>query len=109
MAIQIKGFADSPPKNEEKLGPWILVGTLAGGDPLDLYAIVYVSRPPQHFRYFIATRRELDAVKNRPSTKPRKKAGEPYSTKFTSDGVRWYDLRLFENAWEKLAHDCVPA
>ena len=109
MAIQIKGFADPPPKDEDKLGPWILVGNLAGGDPLDLFAVVYVSRPPERFRYFIATRGELEGVKNRPSVKPRKKPGEPYSSKFSSDGVRWCDMRRFENAWEKLAHDCVAS
>jgi|SRR5208282_564549 len=109
MAIQVKGFADPPPKDPERFGPWILVGALAGGDPSDLFVVVHVPRPPEHFRYFIATRGELDAVKNPPPAKPRKKAGEPYSSKFSSDGVRWCDMRRFENAWDKLAHDCAAS
>jgi hypothetical protein len=73
--VQVKGFSDPPPKNPERFGPWTLVGSLAGGEPSDLFVVVHVPRPPEHFRYFIATRNELDAVKNPPPAKPRKKPG----------------------------------
>src|SRR5260370_29574346 len=52
VPIQIKGFANPPPKNPTALGPWILAGTLAQGDPHDLFVVVHTPQPERRFRFF---------------------------------------------------------
>jgi hypothetical protein len=58
VPFQVKGF-----KNK---GSDILVGRLAlnASNARDLFGIVYVSNPPNCFEFFIATREELDSIKN---------------------------------------------
>ena len=100
FAIQIKGTGQRPPKDQDARGPDILVGRLAAGLPTDLFAIVYTPSvsysvtpaPGTPFRFFIATRQELDAVKN---------SGKPQPD-FTSDWVKYPDIHQFENCWNKL-------
>ncbi len=100
FAIQIKGTEQRPPQDPEARGPDILIGKLVAGGPTDLFAIVYTPaatygaapQPGTPFRFFIATRQELDAIKN---------PGKPQQS-FTSDWVKYPDISPFENCWNKL-------
>jgi hypothetical protein len=100
FAIQIKGTVQRPPKGSNARGPDVLVGKLAAGQPTDLFAIVYTPavtygvtpQPGMPFRFFVATRQELDAVKS---------PGKPQQN-FTSDWVKYPDIYAFENCWNKL-------
>ena len=99
FAIQIKGSEQAPPQKPTARGPDVLVGKLAAGAPTDLYAIVYAPPltfgPPRKgtpFRFFIATRQELQPIKN---------PGKPQQN-FSSDWVKYPDIHQFEDCWNKL-------
>ena len=92
FAIQVKGFAQGPPKRKGK-GTAIIPGKLAGGDPGDFFVLVYVPSPPKPFEFFIATRQELQGIKN--------PDGPPVGT-FTSDYFYYPQIAPFRDAWAKL-------
>jgi hypothetical protein len=100
FVLQIKGTENGPPRNPQAAGPDILVGNLNAGKLSDIFIIVYApfvpyasgGNPSKAFRFFIATRQELQAVKN---------PGKPYP-KFTSDWVKYGGIYPFEDSWDKL-------
>jgi hypothetical protein len=78
--LQVKGFGSPPPKRPGAQGTAILVRNLSKGIPSDFFALVYVPVPPAPFEFFIATRRDLQNVKN---------LGGPAKSGFTSDWLYW--------------------
>ena len=81
--IQVKGF---------KSRGDVLTGKLDPGNCDELFCIVHVSKAPSPLEFFIATRGELNRIKN---------PGKP-QPKFRSDWVRYRDLLGFRDAWHKL-------
>jgi hypothetical protein len=100
FVLQIKGTQYGPPKKPLGIGNDILVGKLQTGKLTDLFVIVYAplakyapsANRGQPFRFFIATRQELRAIKN---------PGRP-QPQFTSDWVRYGGIYPFEDRWDKL-------
>jgi hypothetical protein len=85
----VKGFQSRPPKKAGAWGTAILPGSLDGGNPGDFFALVYVPPTPEAFEFFLATRQELEGIKNR---------NGPAAAKFTSDWLYYPDLIQFRDA-----------
>jgi len=100
FVLQIKGTQGRPPQTPQAHGPDILVGKLQTGKLTDLFVIVYTppaayaggQNPGKPFRFFIATRQELQAIRNPGKQQP----------KFTSDWVKYPGISRFEDRWDKL-------
>jgi len=100
FVLQIKGTQYGPPKKPQGIGDDILVGKLQTGKLTDLFVIVYApvakyalgANRGQPFRFFIATRQELQAIKN---------PGKQHK-QFTSDWVKYGGIYPFEDRWDKL-------
>src|SRR2546426_10131379 len=98
--LQIKGTQGRPPQKPQAHGPDTLVGKLQTGKLTDLFVIVYTppaayaggQNPGKPFRFFIATRQELQAIRNPGKQQP----------KFTSDWVKYPGISRFEDRWDKL-------
>ena len=94
------GPAKKPTTKQGAVGTVVFVGELHDGLPTDLFIIVHT--PPAKFMttsnlgkpflFYIATRQELQAIKN---------PGKP-QPKVTSDWVSYRDLKQHENCWNKL-------
>jgi hypothetical protein len=54
--VQVKGFSWNKPKRKTTNGNYVLIKDLNAGDKHDIIIIVYVSRSPEPFEFFIAKR-----------------------------------------------------
>lgn len=92
FAVQVKGFQNRPRK-AEAAGTAIPLGKLDRGDSSDIFTLVYVPQSPEAFEFFVATRHELQGVRN---------SGGPPTGGFTAHYVYYRDIVSFRNSWDKL-------
>jgi hypothetical protein len=99
LSFRVKGTQYGPFQKPKSIGADILVGRLQAGNPSDLFVIVYTPRmkyaPARNqgrpFRFFIATRQELQAIKDPDKQQPN----------FRSDWVNYGGLYPYEDCRNK--------
>ena len=100
LSFRLRALKADHPRSHRPTVPNILVGKLQTGKLTDLFVIVYTppaayaggENPGKPFRFFIATRQELQAIRNPGKQQP----------KFTSDWVKYPGISRFEDRWDKL-------
>jgi hypothetical protein len=93
FALQVKGF-QSRPKKPESAGPSIPLGQLERDQSSDFFALVYIPEAPEAFEFFLATRQELQEIKN--------SGGPATGSRSGSDYVYYRDIVRFQNSWDRL-------
>ncbi len=103
--VQVKGFAWNKPKSDTAKGNYVLISDLRTGNRNDLIIIVHVTKPPDQFEFYVATRGQLQDATPEISTNP--KTGEPFKP-FTA-GIPYRSFEQFQNRWDLLLPPSSPA
>jgi hypothetical protein len=96
--VQVKGFSWNKPKRKTTNGNYVLIKDLNAGDKDDIIIIVYVSRSPEPFEFFIAKRGLLQVAQPEIMVNP--KTGEPYQP--FAAGICYRNFEQFQDRWDLL-------